>query len=96
MQNIQPLVNTIRSPRGKNDTAVDGYVNEISKTILDIGEKTREAISMTGNESLQRHGPPVVDVLEECRQGLVMRQERGERQGMPPVAFKIARATKVC
>ncbi|KAF2095424.1 hypothetical protein NA57DRAFT_59434 [Rhizodiscina lignyota] len=93
VQNIQPLVNTIRSG-SKNDAAIDQYVNEISKAIMDVGEKTRETISASGNDSLERHGPPVVEVLEECRRGLVTRQEKGDRQGMPPIAFRIARATK--
>lgn len=95
VQNIQPLVNTIRSG-GRNNVQVDGYVNEIGKAIADVVNKTQGTIASSGNRSLARHAPPVTDVLEDCRRALVMARAQGERERMPPVAFRIARATKVC
>ena len=47
-----------------------------------------------GNKALAKHAPPVVQVLEECKEQLVRLGNDGERTRMPPVAFKIARATK--
>ena len=50
------------------------------------------------NAALDRHAAPVLQVLEECRAGLLDASEDrdGVKGRVPGLAFKIARATKVC
>lgn len=105
VNSIQPLVQEIRStPAGapfppQTEEAIDQHINDINRTVYDIGFKTREAITNTRNSSLSKHATLVVDLLEECREGLLSAQQEddaGKREKIPPLAFKIARATKVC
>ncbi|KAF1990204.1 hypothetical protein K402DRAFT_417670 [Aulographum hederae CBS 113979] len=89
VSSIQPLVDIIRGKKGSPDD-IPNYTNNISTTIEDIFGKTKETIEQSGNDALAKHAPPVVNVLEDCRQVLV-----GDSvDKMPPVAFKIAKAMK--
>ncbi|KAK8251134.1 cell polarity protein-like protein [Phyllosticta capitalensis] len=100
VNSIQPLVQDIRSAPSNGplpQSSIDTHVNEISRTVYEISYKTREAIENVHNPALSKHAKPVVEVLEDCREDLV--QASGDNEGIqrekiPPLAFKIARATK--
>ncbi|KAL1636287.1 component of the polarisome [Neofusicoccum ribis] len=100
VNSIQPLVQEIRSsPAGAPlpEQNIQQHINDINRTVYDIGSKTREAVSNTRNGALAKHATPVVDLLEDCREGLLSaldENEAGMREKIPPLAFKIARATK--
>ena len=98
--NIQPLVHTIRStPSGASLSAADEqrmnqHVSEISRVVNDIASRTNEAIdgvADTASAALVKHADPVVRVLEQCRKGLTAARRK---EDMPPLAFRVARATK--
>jgi hypothetical protein len=100
VRSIQPLVSTIRSASNNPnsnpdvDELINGYIRDISLTVEEIVGKTEEAVRETGSVSLKRHALPVVKVLEMSR--IELNVGRNSREGLPPVAFRIARATKVC
>ncbi|KAF2138304.1 uncharacterized protein K452DRAFT_301262 [Aplosporella prunicola CBS 121167] len=105
VNSIQPLVQDIRSTpaavplSSEIEQQIERYVTEISRTVQDISYKTREAIENVHNPALTKHAAPAVEVLEECREGLleaINLEEGGKRDRIPPLAFKIARATKAC
>lgn len=104
VNSIQPLVQEIRStPAGapfppQSEENIQHHINDINRIVYDISFKTREAVSNTRNSALAKHATPVVDLLEDCREGLLsalQENESGKREKIPPLAFKIARATKV-
>lgn len=92
-------MNTIRNGGANNpsaDAAIASYIGEISSTVQDIVVKTNEAVYDLQNPALQKHAPPVVKALEMSSAELV--RLSGEKNGpdsMSPIAFRIARATKV-
>jgi len=90
VQSIQPLVNIIRS-QPSNTSDIEAYVSQISQTVEDIRLRTNDAIDSTRNEALNKHAPPVVAVLEDCRRGL----QESRQDKMPGFAFRIARGMKV-
>ncbi|KAK8151705.1 cell polarity protein-like protein [Phyllosticta citrichinensis] len=100
VNSIQPLVQEIRTAPSNGplpQSNIDTYVNDISRTVYEISYKTREAIENVHNPALSKHAKPVVELLEDSREGLV--QASGDNEGIqrekiPPLAFKIARATK--
>jgi len=98
VQSIQPLVNLIRS--GPNSSPAEeqqmyDYIRDISQTVDDATSRTHETVNQTSNPALQKHGLPVVEVLDECRQTMVsVDLQGGEREKIPPLAFKTARALK--
>lgn len=103
VNSIQPLVQEIRStPAGapfppQSEENIQHHINDINRIVYDISFKTREAVSNTRNSALAKHATPVVDLLEDCREGLLsalQENESGKREKIPPLAFKIARATK--
>jgi hypothetical protein len=53
-------------------------------------------VGKLGNPALKKHALPVVRVLDECRVALTGVDVGGERERIPPLAFKTARALKVC
>ena len=93
VRSIQPLVSTVRSGSA-DDQTINEYIRDISMTVEDITEKTNAAILETASPALKRHAPPVIKVLEKSR--IELNQERNSKDKLPPVAFRIARATKVC
>jgi hypothetical protein len=102
VRSIQPLVNTVRSG-GKDDTVITEYIRDISTTVSDIVLKTNEAIFELRDAALEKHAPPVLKVLEASSEELVRLNDEVKSSGdgkghagLPPVAFRIARATKVC
>jgi hypothetical protein len=98
VRSIQPLVNTIRSsPNGgaQNTGMIADYVREIDATVQDIVSKTSTAVKDLNNSALAKHAPPVTKILDSTRLDLMKRQETGDRDSIPPIAFKVARATKV-
>ena len=99
VRSIQPLVNTVRTGGAstQSEDAIVGYIRDISATVQDIATKTNEAVYELQNAALQRHTPPVVKVLESSAAELVrLSGENNAREALPPIAFRIARATKVC
>jgi hypothetical protein len=99
VRSIQPLVNTVRSAGG-NPVDVTDFVRDIDATVHDIANKTNAAITDLRDTALGKHAPPVVKFLEASSAELVRLNNEisaGGKAGdaLPPVAFKIARATKV-
>jgi hypothetical protein len=104
VRSIQPLVSTIRSPNpsASSTQAVAEHVRAIATAVGGVVAKT-EATLADGDgrleagaaAALRRHAPPVLGVLEaavvEMQAGL---RERGGVERIPPVAFRVARATK--
>lgn len=90
VQSIQPLVNIIRS-QPSNTSDIKAYVSQISQAVADIRLRSNDAIDFARNEALNKHAPPVVGVLEDCRQGL----QESRQDTMPGFAFRIARGMKV-
>jgi hypothetical protein len=65
--------------------------------VQDIVSKTNEAVYELQDPALQKHAPPVVKALEGSSAELVrLHEERKGNDSLPPIAFRIARATKVC
>lgn len=100
MQSIQPLVNLIRSnpiPNAADDHQIEDYIQDISRAVQDTGNRTYDAVKELSSPALKKHAIPVVEVLEDCRQDmLAMDIGGGGRERIPPLAFKTARALKVC
>jgi len=73
------------------------HIQNISRAVGDTGTKTYEAVKSLSNPALKKHAVPVVEVLEECRQNMrSVNLQDGGRERIPPLAFKTARALKVC
>lgn len=73
------------------------YIQDIARAVEDTGNRTYDAVDQLGDPALKKHAIPVVDVLDECRQGmLAVDLGAGGRERIPPLAFKTARALKVC
>lgn len=73
------------------------YIQDISSAIQDTVSKTHAAVKELSNPALKKHAVPVVEVLEDCRQDMLEVDVRNSgRDGIPPLAFKTARAMKVC
>jgi len=99
VQSIQPLVNIIRSAPTStpaDEEQIYEYIQDISQAVEDTGNKTYDAVSKLSNPALKKHALPVVEVLEDCRQNMLAVDVRGGRDKLPPLAFKTARALKVC
>jgi hypothetical protein len=89
------LVNTVRSG-SIDDPAITEYIRDISATVQDIVVKTNEAVYELRDPALEKHAPPVIKVLENSSMELVrLDDEDQDKNALPPVAFRIARATKV-
>jgi hypothetical protein len=99
VQSIQPLVNIIRSAPTStpaDEEQIYEYIQDISQAVEDTGNRTYDAVSKLSNPALKKHALPVVEVLEDCRQSMLAVDMRGGRDKIPPLAFKTARALKVC
>lgn len=100
MQSIQPLVNLIRSSPESTpaeEQQIYEYIQDISRAVDDTGDRTYEAVKQLSNPALQKHALPVVEALDECRRDMLDIDIRnGGRDKVPPLAFKTARALKVC
>jgi Spa2 homology domain (SHD) of GIT len=96
VRSIQPLVNTIRngSPKGNDDQVVADYIRDIDGTVQDIVTKTNAALADLKDPALSKHAPPVVKALQGTVQDLQRTYSSGQRDRIPPLAFKVARATK--
>ena len=100
MQSIQPLVNLVRSsPTSTPDEEqqIYEYIQDISRAVDDTGDRTYDAVKQLSNPALQKHAIPVVRILDDCRRDMLEIDVRdGGRDKIPPLAFKTARALKVC
>lgn len=79
---------------------VTAFVRDIDNTVHDIASKTNAAIADLRDAALAKHAPPVIKTLEATSADLVRLNNEISASGkagdaLPPVAFKIARATKV-
>ena len=84
-------------PAADDDQQIDGYIQEISRAVQDTGNRTYEAVKELSSPALKKHAVPVIEVLEDCRQDmLAIDIGGGGRERIPPLAFKTARALKVC
>lgn len=108
MQTIQSLVSCIRSDSGV--TAITNQISAIADVVGKVVTSTETAMSSTANAELRTQGEPIVRKLSNCRQRLVEAREQGRTiadkeeeddtewrqwtQGLPPIAFEIARETK--
>lgn len=74
-----------------------GYIQDISQAVDDTGDRTYEAVKQLSNPALQKHAIPVVQILDDCRRDMLDIDIRnGGCDKVPPLAFKTARALKVC
>lgn len=100
VQSIQPLVNIIRSSptsTPQEEEQIYDYIHDISQAVQATGNRTYDAVDKLSNPALKKHAVPVVTVLDECRQDMLAVDIRGGgRNEIPPLAFKTARALKVC
>jgi predicted nucleic acid-binding Zn-ribbon protein len=100
VQSIQPLVNLIRSSPTStpaDEQQIYEYIQDISQAVEDTGNRTYDAVNKLSNPALKKHAIPVVEVLDDCRQNMLSVDVRGGgRDKIPPLAFKTARALKVC
>jgi hypothetical protein len=100
VQSIQPLVNLIRSNPDSSpadEQQIYEYIQDIAQAVDDTGNKTYDAVNQLSNPALKKHAIPVVEVLDECRESMLAIDVRGGgRERIPPLAFKTARALKVC
>jgi predicted nucleic acid-binding Zn-ribbon protein len=100
VQSIQPLVNLIRSSPTStpaDEQQIYEYIQDISQAVEDTGNRTYDAVNKLSNPALKKHAIPVVEVLDDCRQNMLAVDIRGGgRDKIPPLAFKTARALKVC
>jgi predicted nuclease with TOPRIM domain len=100
VQSIQPLVNIIRSSPTStpaDEQQIYEYIQDISQAVEDTGNRTYDAVNKLSNPALKKHAIPVVEVLDDCRQNMLAVDVRGGgRDKIPPLAFKTARALKVC
>ena len=93
-------MNTIRNPAAgtsNSQATIAEYIRSINSTVQDIVGRTNDAVYElrrdTTGPALQKHTPAVTTVLDNCRNELT--SPGLPKQAMPPIAFKIARATKV-
>lgn len=93
-------MNTVRNPASgtpSSEAAIAEYIRNINETVQDIVGRTKDAVYELRRDAagpaLQKHTPAVTAVLESCRAELT--KAGLPKQAMPPIAFKIARATKV-
>lgn len=100
VQSIQPLVNLIRSnpvSTPAEEQQIYDYIQDISQAVEDTGNRTYAAVNQLSSPALKKHAIPVVEVLDDCRQDMLAVDIRGGgRERIPPLAFKTARALKVC
>lgn len=94
VRSIQPLVNTIRSSPDPSESIVAEYVRDIDSTVSDIVTKTNMALADLKNPALGKHAPPVVSVLKDTVAELNRTMNGGQLDRLPPLAFRVARATK--
>ena len=84
--------------------AVQTHIVAIAATVDDIVRRTRSAaedaeggMENGSTAALHKHADPVLQVLEDCRVGLL--EAGGEKDGVrgrvPGLAFRLARGTKV-
>lgn len=100
VQSIQPLVNLIRSSPESTpaeEQQIYTFIQDISLAVDDTGDRTYEAVKKLNDPALEKHAIPVVQVLDDCRRDMLDIDIRnGGRDQIPPLAFKTARALKVC
>jgi hypothetical protein len=96
VRSIQPLVNIIRNGNTNvdNSNIIGDYVRDIDNTVQDIVAKTNIALADLKEPALSKHAPPVVNSLKVTVQELCRAQTSGQRERIPPLAFRVARATK--
>ncbi len=104
VHSIQPLVHTIRSTPASaplapaDEAAIADFVRNVSITVEDVCGTVRSVIEECADGALAKHAGSLTAVLEDCRMGLVDASgdfSSGGREKIPPIAFKIARITKV-
>lgn len=80
-----------------SEAAISQYISRINDTVQEIVGRTNDAVYELRRDAagpaLQKHTPAVTAILESCRSEL--NKPGLNKQLMPPIAFKIARATKV-
>ena len=100
VQSIQPLVNLVRSSPDSTpaeEQQIYNYIQDISRAVDDTGDRTYDAVKQLANPALQKHAIPIIQVLDDCRRDMLEIDIRnGGREKIPPLAFKTARALKVC
>lgn len=103
IQSIQPLVNTLRSGNDNaaaSEPSIQKYISSISHIVEEVCQNSDASVRAAGQDesgkAIHKHMPPVISALEEARIALqTMAKDAAKREQAPPLAFKIARATKV-
>jgi hypothetical protein len=81
----------------QDEQQISDYIQDISRAVQDTASKTYDAVKNLSNPALKKHAVPVVEVLDDCRQNILAVDIRdGGKERIPPLAFKTARAMKVC
>ena len=100
VQSIQPLVQMIRSSSissPADEQQIFEFIDDISHAIQDTASRTYDDVKDLQNPAIKKHAVPVVEALEDCRQSMLEIDLRdGGKERVPPLAFKTARAMKVC
>lgn len=108
VQSIQSLVSSIR---GTDDiVSVQTHIDTISTVVGKVVSSTEAAIaSPKSSPALRERTGPIIQILTDCRQGLLNAGREGDRidqtnpdpeqireitNKLPPIAFQIARETK--
>lgn len=87
--------NAVSNPA--DEQQIYNYIQDISQAVEDTGNRTYDAVNQLSNPALKKHALPVVEVLDDCRQNMLAVDVRGNGcDKIPPLAFKTARALKVC
>lgn len=73
------------------------YIREIAQAVGDTVTRTFDAVGVVPEPRLRELLVPVADALECCRVDLLAVDVReGRWEGIPPLAFRTAKAMKVC
>jgi hypothetical protein len=99
---IQPLVNTVRSggpPSSATDALIASHISSIDNIVRAVAGRIDSASGPSGSGrrgALAKHTRPVVDSLQDASFEMSRLAEQGprEREGLPRVAFGIARLMK--
>lgn len=104
IRSIQSLVGSIRADDGV--PAIVRHIDSIAGSVGDVVSSTEAAYGLTGNNNLKGRADPVIRTLANCRTKLMNAGAEGRSirnpaalkeftNRLPPLAFEIARETKV-
>src|SRR5579862_22943 len=104
VQSIQALVSSIRAD--DEMPIIRNHINDIATVVGNVVTSTETAMGQAGNSILRDRGESIIRKLSDCRAKLLEVKSEGENikdpvvlkdftNKLPPLAFEIARETKV-